>query len=139
MTVNVKRVVLLPLPSDLAHVVDADPRLVVEDRTKSLSVGDGRIHRRAEINGEGFGRLGNPIAEDCDRKRPAGLAGRDNHVAGDGNVIAAGRRGAIYRFVVDRHVHRGGLRECHGERGIDGATVAFGDRRVANGDTRRQD
>ena len=32
MTVKVNSVVLLPLPSDLAHVADADPRLVVEDR-----------------------------------------------------------------------------------------------------------
>ena len=105
MTVNVKSVVLLPLPSYLAHVVDADPRLVVEDRAESLAVGDGRIRRGAEIDGEGFGRLGEPVAEDCDCKRPAGLAGRDDHVAGDGNVIAAGRGGAIYRVVVDRHVH----------------------------------
>src|SRR4051812_18906325 len=66
---------LVALSFLLAHVIDADPWLVVEDRTKSLSVGDGRIHRRAEINGEGFGPLGNPFTEDCDRKRPVGLAG----------------------------------------------------------------
>ena len=70
----------------------------------ALAVGDRRVRRGAEVDGEGFGRLGEAVALDRDRERLAGLAGRDGHVAGRGRVVAAGRGGDVRRGVVDRHI-----------------------------------
>src|SRR5262249_36585706 len=92
--------------------------------------------RGAEVDGKGFGRLGEAVAFDHDRERPADLAGRDGYVPGRGRVVAAGRGGDVCRGVVDLHSDGGGVRGGQREGGGDRAGVAFHDRHVADGDRR---
>ena len=133
MTVKVNRVVFLPfLPSFLVTSLmlmrGSSSRMV----PIALAVGDGRVRRAAEVDDEGLGRLGEAVAVDRDRERPAGLAGRDGHVPGRGRVVAAGRGGDVRRVVVDRHVDVGGGREGQREGGVGRAGVALGDGHVAD-------
>src|SRR5439155_820435 len=91
--------VLPALP--LGHVVDADERVVVENRALALVVGNRRVDRNAEVDGERLVRLGEPVAVHWDRDELRRFAWGEGQRPALGFVVAAGDAGSVGGAVVD--------------------------------------
>src|SRR6266542_2303965 len=118
------------------HVADADARFVIPDRSYALAVVDGGVCRAAEVDEKGLVRFGETVTIDEHGAGLAGLAGGEGEGAAGGLVVAAARRGAVRRGVVEHQIDVGGVREGQREGGAGRAAVAFLDRSVTEEEVR---
>ena len=113
---------------ELLDVVDRDVRIVVENRTLPVRIGDNGVRRTAQPGKQDLVRFDLGIAVDVDDHRLCeGAAGVEGQHDALGNIVAVGERGGgVVGIELHGYGSGGVCRETHGKLCLGGAAVALG-------------